>query len=96
MNKTIKVAATLSVAGVLALTGCGGDSDASDGGGTTLNLVGYSVLEQANKGVISAFEKPTPARTSASRSPTAPPVTSRVRSWQAPRPTRSTSPSSPT
>ena len=58
MNKTIKVAATLTVAGVLALTGCGGDSNASDdGGGTTLNLVGYSVLEQANKGVISAFEE---------------------------------------
>jgi sulfate transport system substrate-binding protein len=57
MNKTIKVAATLTVAGVLALTGCGGDSDASDdGGGTTLNIVGYSVLEQANKGVIAAFE----------------------------------------
>ena len=58
MNKSIKVAATLSIAGVLALTGCGGDSDASDGGGgTTLNLVGYSVLEQANKGVIDAFQK---------------------------------------
>jgi len=56
MNRTIKVAATLTVAGVLALTGCGGDSDASDGGGTTLNLVGYSVLEQANKGVIAGFE----------------------------------------
>src|SRR4029078_3044916 len=56
MNKTIKVAATLTVAGVLALTGCGGDSDASDDGGKTLNLVGYSVLEQANKGVIAAFE----------------------------------------
>ncbi len=56
MNKTIKVAATLSIAGVLALTGCGGDSDASEDGGTTLNLVGYSVLEQANKGVISAFQ----------------------------------------
>jgi sulfate/thiosulfate-binding protein len=55
--KTIKVAAMLSIAGVLALTGCGGDSDANDSGGTTLNLVGYSVLEQANKGVISAFEK---------------------------------------
>jgi sulfate transport system substrate-binding protein len=55
MNRTIKVAATLTVAGVLALTGCGGDSDASDK--TTLNIVGYSVLEQANKGVISAFEK---------------------------------------
>jgi sulfate transport system substrate-binding protein len=56
MNKTIRVATMLSIAGVLALTGCGGDSDASDGGGTTLNLVGYSVLEQANKGVISAFQ----------------------------------------
>ncbi|HEX5086966.1 MAG TPA: sulfate ABC transporter substrate-binding protein [Nocardioides sp.] len=55
MNRTIKVAATLTVAGVLALTGCGGDSDASDK--TTLTIVGYSVLEQANKGVISAFEK---------------------------------------
>jgi sulfate transport system substrate-binding protein len=55
MNRTIKVAAMLTVAGVLALTGCGGDSDASDK--TTLNIVGYSVLEQANKGVISAFEK---------------------------------------
>jgi len=56
MDKTIKVAATLSIAGVLALTGCGGDSDASGDGRTTLNLVGYSVLEQANKGVISAFQ----------------------------------------
>jgi len=58
MNRTIKVAAVLSIAGVLALSGCGDDSDGgSDGGGTTINLVGYSVLEQANKGVISAFEK---------------------------------------
>jgi sulfate transport system substrate-binding protein len=58
MNKTIKVAATLSIAGVLALTGCGSDSDSgSDSSKTTLNIVGYSVLEQANKGVISAFEK---------------------------------------
>jgi len=56
MNKTIKVAATLSIAGVLALTGCGDSGSGSDGGGTTLNIVGYSVLEQANKGVISAFE----------------------------------------
>jgi sulfate/thiosulfate transport system substrate-binding protein len=57
MNKTIKVAATLSVAGVLALTGCGSDSGSGSDGGTTINLVGYSVLEQANKGVIDAFEK---------------------------------------
>jgi sulfate/thiosulfate transport system substrate-binding protein len=57
MNKTIKVAATLSVAGVLALTGCGSDSGSGSSSGTTLNIVGYSVLEQANKGVIAAFEK---------------------------------------
>ena len=58
MNKTIKAAATLTVAGVLALTAtaCGGDAS-GDSKGTTINLVGYSVLEQANKGVISAFEK---------------------------------------
>jgi sulfate/thiosulfate-binding protein len=58
MNKTIKAAATLSVAGVLALTAtaCGGDAS-GDSDKTTINLVGYSVLEQANKGVISAFEK---------------------------------------
>jgi sulfate transport system substrate-binding protein len=54
MNKTIKVAAALSAAGVLALTGCGGDSSASDGG-DTVNVVGYSVLEQANSEVIKAF-----------------------------------------
>jgi sulfate/thiosulfate-binding protein len=58
MNRTIKVAATLAVAGVLALTGCGNDSGSgSDSSKTTVNIVGYSVLEQANKGVISAFEK---------------------------------------
>jgi sulfate transport system substrate-binding protein len=43
---------------VLALTAtaCGGDA-AGDSDKATVNLVGYSVLEQANKGVISAFEK---------------------------------------
>jgi sulfate/thiosulfate-binding protein len=58
MKKTIKAAAALSVAGVLALTAtaCGGDAS-GDSDKTTINLVGYSVLEQANKGVISAFEK---------------------------------------
>jgi sulfate/thiosulfate-binding protein len=52
MNKTIKVAAALSAAGVLALTGCSGDSSAS---GSVVNVVGYSVLQQANEGVIAAF-----------------------------------------
>jgi sulfate transport system substrate-binding protein len=53
MNRTIKVAVALSAAGVLALTGCSGDSSADSG--TTVNVVGYSVLEQANENVISAF-----------------------------------------
>lgn len=53
MNKTIKVAAALSAAGVLALTGCSGDSSADSG--ETIDVVGYSVLEQANEGVIDAF-----------------------------------------
>jgi sulfate/thiosulfate transport system substrate-binding protein len=45
-----------SVATTLALAACGGDSDASSGDSNTLNIVGYSVLEQANAGVISAFQ----------------------------------------
>jgi sulfate/thiosulfate transport system substrate-binding protein len=53
MNRTLKVAAALSAAGVLALTGCSGDSSADSG--NTVNVVGYSVLEQANENVITAF-----------------------------------------
>jgi len=53
MNRTFKVAAAVSVAGVLALAGCSGDS--SGDSGDTINVVGYSVLEQANEGVIKAF-----------------------------------------
>ena len=53
--KKIKAAAALSVVGVLALTGCGSSSSsASDA--TTVNIVGYSVLEEANQGVEKAFE----------------------------------------
>src|SRR3954454_429810 len=61
MNKTIKVAAALAAAGVLALTGCGSGSDSGSGsgsgsgGGSEINVVGYSVLEQANSEVIKAF-----------------------------------------
>jgi sulfate/thiosulfate-binding protein len=53
MNKTIKVAAAISAAGVLALTGCSGSS--SGDSGNVVNVVGYSVLQQANEGVITAF-----------------------------------------
>jgi sulfate/thiosulfate transport system substrate-binding protein len=55
MNRTLKVAAALSAAGVLALTGCSGDSSADSG--DTINVVGYSVLEQANSEVIDAFNE---------------------------------------
>lgn len=53
MNRTFKVAAAVSVAGVLALAGCSGDSSADSE--DTINVVGYSVLEQANTEVISSF-----------------------------------------
>ena len=55
MNRTLKVAVGLSAAGVLALTGCSGDSSADSG--DTINVVGYSVLEQANSEVINAFNE---------------------------------------
>src|SRR5690349_13607122 len=45
----------LLAAGALALSACGGGSDASSPA-KTVNLYGYSVLEQANKGVIEAFQ----------------------------------------
>ena len=46
----------LLAAGALALSACGGGSEAASPA-KTVNLYGYSVLEQANKGVIAAFEK---------------------------------------
>ena len=61
--KSIKVTVALVAAGVLALTGCGSSSGSSSSGGSsgsgahTINIVGYSVLQQANKGVEAAFEK---------------------------------------
>jgi sulfate/thiosulfate-binding protein len=59
MNKKMKAGLAGSVAGLLTLTACGGSSDASSDsgdGGTELSLIGYSVLEEANKGVISSFK----------------------------------------
>src|SRR3954469_10601030 len=54
MKNTIKAAVALAATGVLALSGCSRDSS---GSGTTLNIVGYSVLEQATQGVSDAFKK---------------------------------------
>jgi len=57
MNK-IKAAVALGAVGVLALTGCGAGSSASDS--STISIVGYSVLDEANQGVEKGFEA-TPA-----------------------------------
>ncbi|MEO6509782.1 MAG: sulfate ABC transporter substrate-binding protein [Nocardioides sp.] len=57
MRKSFKaVLLAGSLAGTLALAACGGDSEASSSDSNTLDIVGYSVLEQANAGVISAFQ----------------------------------------
>ena len=55
MKNTIKAAVAVAATGVLALSGCSSDSSASSA--NTLNVVGYSVLEQANAGVTKAFQK---------------------------------------
>ena len=48
-----KPAVAASIVGVIGLAGCGGNSGATDGGGSEpLSLVGFSILEQANKQVI--------------------------------------------
>ncbi len=57
MTMKWKAAAAASLVGALALSGCGGSSGASSGGGGTVNLVGFSILEQANKQVIADFNK---------------------------------------
>ena len=55
MNKTIKVAAALAAAGVLALTGCGSDSG-SGSDAETIHLSAFSVMEAANEPVFEDFE----------------------------------------
>jgi sulfate/thiosulfate-binding protein len=57
MTKKWQAVAAASVVGAMALAGCGGSSGASSGSGGTINLVGFSILEQANKGVIADFNK---------------------------------------
>lgn len=58
MSMKWKAAAAASVVGALALSGCGGSSGAASGGsGGDVSLVGFSILEQANKQVIADFNK---------------------------------------
>ena len=56
MNNKWKAAIAGTVVGALALAGCGGGSSASDSK-DTVNLVGFSILEQANKQVIADWNK---------------------------------------
>jgi sulfate/thiosulfate-binding protein len=57
MSNKWKAAVAASVVGALALSGCGGSSSGSDSGADSLSLVGFSILEQANKQVIADFGK---------------------------------------
>jgi sulfate/thiosulfate-binding protein len=54
-----KVAAVGSAVAAMALTGCGGDSGSAAESGSSVDLVGFSILEQPNKQVIADFEKTT-------------------------------------
>jgi sulfate/thiosulfate-binding protein len=58
MSMKWKAAVAASVAGVVALAGCGGTSSGASGSGSeSLSLVGFSILEQANKQVIADWNK---------------------------------------
>src|SRR3954451_16732109 len=48
-------AAAVTVAGLGILTACGGSSEGASGSADEINVVGYSVLEQANTNVIKGF-----------------------------------------
>jgi len=60
MKPPRKLAAAISVAGLLAVAACGGNAGATSSGGSgssPVSVVGFSVLEQANQQVISDFQK---------------------------------------
>ncbi len=53
-----RAALAAALLGPLALSACSGDADAgSDGGGTNLAVVGFSVMETPNDAAFAAFEK---------------------------------------
>ncbi|NUR08480.1 MAG: sulfate ABC transporter substrate-binding protein, partial [Nocardioidaceae bacterium] len=54
MSLKWKTAVAGAAAAIMGLTACGGSSGASDGG-DSVDLVGFSILEQANKQVIDDF-----------------------------------------
>jgi sulfate transport system substrate-binding protein len=56
MSKNFKAAVALVAAGVLALSACGDDSKGGSGGGETIALSGFSILEAANEGIFEDFQ----------------------------------------
>jgi sulfate/thiosulfate transport system substrate-binding protein len=56
MNVKFKAAVAASIAGLMALSACGGKSDASGGDGK-ISVVGFSVLQASYKDELAAFEK---------------------------------------
>jgi sulfate/thiosulfate transport system substrate-binding protein len=56
MNSKWKAASAASVVAAMALAGCGSDSGSASGG-SSVSLVGFSILEQPNKKVIADFQK---------------------------------------
>ena len=56
MNFKIKAVAALSAAGVFALTGCAANGN-SGSSADEISVVGYSVLEAANKPIFEDFQK---------------------------------------
>src|SRR6478735_5803780 len=57
MKKTIKVAAAITAAGVLALTGCSSSSEGGSGSsGEKIHLSAFSVMEAANEPVFEDFQ----------------------------------------
>jgi sulfate/thiosulfate transport system substrate-binding protein len=58
MKKNVKAAVALVAAGVLALSACGDDGGSgSEGGGGTINLSAFSIMEAANEPVFEAFSE---------------------------------------
>ena len=106
MRRSPLLLATLAVTGTLSLAACaGGASDvvaqpgstAAGAATSTINLYAYAVPKVGFDKVIPAFQATAAGQgRRSSSSPTAPRATSRARSRPAPRPTSSTSRSSPT
>ena len=96
MTMKWKAAAAASLVGALALSGCGGSTGASSGGGRPSTWSASRSSSRPTSRSSPTSTRPPPARASASSSRTAPPATRAAPSSAARRPTSCTSRSSPT